>query len=75
MSEKITNGKITLVDYICDHCQKGEMIANVTEETGVTLTSNWSDGTRFVPRYEHVCNKCGHKANFNIAYPRATRFK
>ena len=51
------------------------MIANVTEETGVTLTSNWSDGTRFVPRYEHVCNKCGHKANFNIAYPRATRFK
>lgn len=45
------------IKYICDICCKGDMLP--------TGRNEWSASP---PAFEHVCNKCGQKANFTEKY-------
>ncbi|AOY53362.1 hypothetical protein [Clostridium perfringens] len=55
--------KPVLVKYICDFCNKGEMMPNGK--------NNWLSNP---PKFEHKCNKCGNKIVLNEKYP-ITRYK
>lgn len=55
--EKVARVDTLVVDNICDECKEGVM-----RPTGEVLQSN-------PPQYVHKCVKCGHTANYGIAYP------
>ena len=46
------------VNYICDFCQQGFMVAADATPTSYLLTA-----------YAHQCEKCGHKQCLKSRYP------
>ena len=46
------------INYICDKCGKGKMIA-----TGISLHCG------SLASYEHVCDECGIRERFDKEYP------
>lgn len=55
--EKKTPVKVFKVRMYCDRCKQGEMVP-----TGMVYTS-------LPGQYEHICNCCGYRTTYNIAYP------
>lgn len=46
-----------IINFMCEKCKVGSMVSS-----GIILTSD-------PPKYEHRCNKCGIKENYDIRYP------
>ena len=57
MSEQVTPIEWVRVDYICDKCKTGIMVA-----TQYVICTN-------PPRYPHVCNQCKAEQVFEVMYP------
>ena len=58
MSEKDTEVKTIMVEYVCDKCERGTM----GKDGNVVLT-------RLPPLFPHKCSNCGHEQNFKTLYP------
>lgn len=49
--------KLIRIDMKCPNCDLGRM-----RSSGMVLTS-------LPPKYEHFCNVCGYKENYDVSYP------
>lgn len=56
--------RTTLTAPECPVCKSGDMLFN---KAGFSF-SNWATTTEPV-QYPHVCPECGHKEDYNNAYP------
>lgn len=50
------------VDYVCDMCGKGRMVAS--GQVAIMC---------FSPKYPHVCDNCGAASLFTVKYPEIRR--
>lgn len=56
--------KTYLVHMQCDECKEGFMLDETSDEMLQTAMKNHEE-----IRYSHRCNKCGHTAYYDMAYP------